>query len=360
MQPLQFGRDSEPGSESPFVWVAECLYRNRSSGTYFALVKVKGKQIRKSLKTKDRKLADRRLREFREKAGRLTASPSERKMPFEVLAERWLKVHNVTLKPNSADRNVRCVKEVNKFFGKIPVSDIDKRHCEDWMVKRGTGIAASTFNKDTQVLKSVMDYAVEDGLILDNPAKVIKPRRVVNKEIVIPTREEYEKLLEAVKKLGTRAHEAENLIQLLALSGMRLEEATQIVWREVDFKKGQFTVSGGEDGMKNRESRVVPLFPSLRRFLEDLRERSLPDSAHKLISIASGKTAIHNASKNAKLPHFSHHSFRHFFVINAIEVGVDFKTIANWIGHKDGGILVAKTYGHLRPAHSYKMAKSLN
>jgi hypothetical protein len=32
---------------------------------------------------------------------------------------------------------------------------------------------------------------------------------------------------------------------------------------------------------------------------------------------------------------------RHF------EAGVDFKVIVGWIGHKDGGVLVAKTYGHL-------------
>jgi hypothetical protein len=36
---------------------------------------------------------------------------------------------------------------------------------------------------------------------------------------------------------------------------------------------------------------------------------------------------------------------RHYFVSNAIEAGVDFKTIAVWVRHKDGGLLVAKTYG---------------
>jgi hypothetical protein len=40
--------------------VAECLYRN-GHGTYFALLKVRGKQIKKSLKTEDSALARRRL-----------------------------------------------------------------------------------------------------------------------------------------------------------------------------------------------------------------------------------------------------------------------------------------------------------
>ena len=41
----------------------------------------------------------------------------------------------------------------------------------------------------------------------------------------------------------------------------------------------------------------------------------------------------------------------------AIEKNIDFKTIAAWVGHKDGGVLVAQTYGHLRDTHSMEMAK---
>ena len=47
--------------------VAECLYRN-THGTYFALLKVRGMQIKRSLKTGDFALARRRLAEFRAKA----------------------------------------------------------------------------------------------------------------------------------------------------------------------------------------------------------------------------------------------------------------------------------------------------
>ena len=41
---------------------------------------------------------------------------------------------------------------------------------------------------------------------------------------------------------------------------------------------------------------------------------------------------------------------------NAIELGIDFKVIAAWLGHVDGGVLVARTYGHLRQEHSDLMA----
>jgi len=57
-----------------FHRVAENLYRLEQSGGYYALVKRGDKQFRKSLKTKDRKLAERRLAEFATQVGRLKAT----------------------------------------------------------------------------------------------------------------------------------------------------------------------------------------------------------------------------------------------------------------------------------------------
>ena len=65
----------------------ECLYRHHA-GTYYALVKVGGKQIKRSLKTSDLALAKRRVSDFRNSASRLTGT--EKQLAFEGLSERWL------------------------------------------------------------------------------------------------------------------------------------------------------------------------------------------------------------------------------------------------------------------------------
>ena len=39
--------------------------------------------------------------------------------------------------------------------------------------------------------------------------------------------------------------------------------------------------------------------------------------------------------------------------------GIDFMTTAHWLGHKDGGILVGKVYGHLSDEHKKAAAKKL-
>jgi site-specific recombinase XerD len=68
---------------------------------------------------------------------------------------------------------------------------------------------------------------------------------------------------------------------------------------------------------------------------------------------------MEHARKPEGLPVFTHHCMRHYFVSNAIEAGVDFKTIAAWVGHKDGGLQVAKTHGHLHDAHPFVTAKRM-
>jgi integrase len=172
-------------------------------------------------------------------------------------------------------------------------------------------------------------------------------------------------LVATIRKMTRRAWYSADLLELLAYSGMRLHEATALKWQHIDFEKKELTVTGGEDGTKNLKERTIPLFPSLKKFLLVLQEKRrkqlklLRLDEFQVVPILNAKTALNSACEEAKLPHFNHHHLRHFFCSNAIEAGVDFRTIAGWLGHSDGGVLVAKVYGHLRDEHSRAMAAKM-
>ena len=83
----KMGKNASPPVEQPvFHKVAENLYRLESSGRYYALIKRGGKQFRRSLKTRDRKLADRPLKEFKEQIGCLTLTV-DAKLGFAAVAK---------------------------------------------------------------------------------------------------------------------------------------------------------------------------------------------------------------------------------------------------------------------------------
>ncbi len=341
-----------------FIKVAECLYRHKSSELYYGLVKRNGKQFRRSLKTNDRKLAERKLANFRTKVSRLTLT-NRSQILFEELAKLWLERIQNGLKVNSVKRRETSINQLKPHFGEIPVRNITARDCDEWVTKRGKKISASTFNNERETLRLILDFACRDGLLLDNPALTIERRKQDKPKIVIPTHEQFRLLVETIRKADRRAWPGADLVELLAYSGMRLNEGVSLTLGEVDLERKCFTVSGGEQGTKNHETRTIPLFPALEKLLLRLRGANTPSAISRVIPISDAKNAIKNACVKAKLPHFSHHTMRHYFVSNAIEAGIDFKTIAALVGHKDGGVLVAKTYGHLRDTHSFEMAKRM-
>ena len=351
------------GDDQPsFVKVGECLYRYSNGGTYYGLVKRNGKQIRRSLKTNDRALADRRLADFRAKASRLSNPTKDRGTTFAELAKDWFDKKQTGMKTSSARGLEVCIRQLNKHFGISQVRKITAADCHEWEKKRGDGLSASSFNHDLTALRGVLDYAVEVGLLVENPATTaVAWRKLPKGKITIPTKDQLKKLVETIRGAGPLAEQGADLVELLACSGMRLSEATGMSWGDVDFDGGRFVVTGGSKGTKNHEARSVPLFPSLRGLLERLKAdlSKEPHLNQRVISIGTAKKAIGNACKRAGLPPFHHHLLRHFFVSQAIEAGVDFKTIAAWVGHKDGGMLVAKTYGHLTDTHSVAMAQKM-
>jgi integrase len=343
-------------SASTLTKVAECLYRNEH-GTYFALLKVRGKQIKRSLKTEDSALARRRLAEFRTKAHGLAGE--ERGMTFDHLAERWLALKKSDLRPGSWRRLDGIVRILKPFFAGLPVRSIAQTHIEAWKIKRGAAVSARSFNYEREVLRRLLEYARTSlRIILENPALEIKKRKVGKQKLVIPTKEQFRILVEKLRA-EPRVKIAADFVEFLGYSGLRLGEATQVRWRDVDFDADTLLVTGGEQGTKNHEVRTIPLFAPLRRLLERLATASGKKASERLFDFDSAKKALGTACEKSGLPHFSHHAMRHFFCSNAIEAGCDFKVIAGWLGHKDGGVLVAMTYGHLRNEHSTAMAKKL-
>src|SRR5580704_8743156 len=110
---------TSPLAEQPvFHKVAENLYRLESSNGYYALLKRGGKQFRRSLKTKDRKLADSRLNALRAKIGGLKIS-DDAKLNFDKVAKSWLETEEHALSSGTVTRRQMYLKGLAPIFGAI-------------------------------------------------------------------------------------------------------------------------------------------------------------------------------------------------------------------------------------------------
>jgi integrase len=345
-----------------FHRVGENLYRLETSGGYYALVKRGGKQFRRSLKTKDRKLAERRLNELRSQVGNLKIT-EESRLSFEEVAQRWMKATAHTVKSSTQRRRESAVKNLAPFFAGVTIRNIGPEHCERWVIERASKIAPQTMANELNVLRPIFAYAVKLGLMLNNPAKDIQRRKAVNKPMVIPTREQFRRLVETIRQSDGRLdsqHKAKagaDLVELLAYSGCRISEAAALTWADVNFEANTLTIKGGDEGTKNSEQRVIPMTYALRALLTRFRSAKTVQAHDRISPTSRAKTCIQTACRRLSYPTFSHHDFRHLFATTCIESGVDIPTVSRWLGHRDGGALAMRVYGHLRQEHSALAAK---
>ena len=95
----------------------------------------------------------------------------------------------------------------------------------------------------------------------------------------------------------------------------------------------------------------------MNRLLKPVIMRRVELGADPLFSIRDPRRALDSATDRLGFPHQRLHDLRHFFATYCIEQGVDIPTVSRWLGHKDGGVLAMRTYGHLRDEHSQAMAR---
>lgn len=353
-----------------FVTVGENLIRNESSGTYYARMRVKGKLIVRSLKTKVQSVAKLRKADF-EKAERSKAASQDAvasgKLTFgQALATFRHRMNgDVTLKPRSREyREERIAALIKSWQGieQMDVRQFNKTNCLDWAARyrvtgnRGKVVSDTNYNNTKGSLKLVLDIAVEAGAIYDNPARFIKRASVQVKELHLPTDEAFEKMIAEIKH-----NKCKDLLRFLAYGGFRKSEAAKIRWADIDFEKGAIVVRGDEKTRtKNGEIRRTPIIPAMRNLLERLAAKTPHRQPGDFVMRAKEcYSSIKSACAKVGLPNLRHHDMRHYFVTKCIECNVNPKVIAAWAGHKDGGVLILTRYAHVRPEHSQQMAQQV-
>jgi integrase len=344
------------------------LVRYVASGILFARIRVQGKLIRRSLKTKVLSVAKLRLTDL-EKAERQMGEHALAfeggKMTFaDALVIYRQRLHgDASLKPRTKAHREERISVILKTWPSIEKMDVRKITKQDCLVwATGYKTSAVNFNKTVQTLRSILAIPMEAGIRYDNSAQFIKGMKVRLKPLQLPSRVQFHELIKFVRAVNKRfSNDAADLIEFLAFGGFRKSEAQNIRWSDCNFERGEILVRGDEEtGTKNWTVRIVPMIPEMRRFLEQLktkRPNELADVKVMRVSQCSGSLA--NACRKLSVPHITHHDLRHLFATTCIESGVDIPTVSRWLGHQDGGALAMKVYGHLRNQHSTSMAQKV-
>lgn len=342
------------------------LLQYASTGLYYARVQVNGKNIRTSLKTKVWSTAKLRLRDFLN--AQIRAPRNVESVAFTQAVETFkAELKNETsLKESSKQFRLWCIATLRNHWPELWQRNIDTitpEDCKAWAARVHPQVSAQYYNNLLGTLKLILATGIalhlrQGGNPQANPARELPLARIRKKDLTLPEGGDFQRL---VKKLaengGTQGQQLAQQLEFLAYSGMRaFSEAAWVTWDDIDFEREEIVVRGDpQTGTKNSEIRRIPLIADMRQLLDRLRPATPPTGS--VMKIRRCEVRLRQACKETGIPAITLHDLRHLFATRCIESGVDIPTVSRWLGHKDGGTLAMKTYGHLRNEHSKAMAK---
>jgi integrase len=203
---------------------------------------------------------------------------------------------------------------------------------------------------------------IDSGTALENPAAELKRVKVKQKNLQLPEPSHFRGLVENIRKhSGAWSERVGDLVEFLAYGGMRIHsEAVWVTWEDVDWTRKEIVVRGDPvTSTKNSEIRRVPILPDMEALLIRLKDKLGAVPRERIMAVGECSLALARACKAMGCSKLTHHDLRHLFATRCIESGVDIPTVSRWLGHKDGGALAMKTYGHLRNEHSQAMAQKV-
>ena len=346
------------------------LLRHKS-GRYYARAFAGGKEVWKSLKTSHHSVAQSKLARFLEEhRGRVSNGTGEvsAKMTFG----EALKIHQ----QNQAD-DLRIKRSTRHYWNQIflallkswpdladrEVRRVTKTDCKEWARAFRKVASPTRYNNTLSALRHVFEVAKDAGVIYSSPAENLPRMPVRAKQVTLPSSDQFLQIVNAVEHAGAWcSRDCADFLRGLAYTGCRKGEAAEIAWRDIDFAAGEIVVRGDhETATKNWTIRRVPLIPEARELFRRMRAERADDSLDaKVFAVREAQKALDRACEKVGADRITHHDLRHLFATRCIESGVDIPTVSRWLGHKDGGALAMKTYGHLRREHSIAQAQKVS
>ena len=282
----------------------------------------------KSTGTTNRREAETIERDFREELNRRRhqireASPD---MTFADLAARFLA--DGSPRPYHIDR----LKVLLPHFGEWPIGTISKPSVREFRTARHKEkkLTETTLNRDIEVLRHLLYWAMDEGFLTANPLARIrlirgrrKPRPVMN-------------VTEEARLIASAASHLVPIIVAALDSGMRRGELLTQRAEHIDFNRRVLLVTHSKT--PGGEAREIPLTARLAELLVHICH----DKPEGLVFTFKGrpiqriKTAWKAAVRRAGIRYFRFQDLRHVFNTRLMEAGVVQDVRKALMGHSSG------------------------
>jgi len=325
-----------------WIRVAPCLFRYRSSGTYYAVVRRSGKLIRRSLEVSNIESAKRLLRDFLQEQEN-TATDAHKTFLDTYMEEFRSGRTGASKTLKRYQKMTELVKTDWPGGAHVLLSKVDHNQCSKWLSQWNGKVAQ--YNHGRQWLLAFFDFAVANPKLAKSPLdkRLLKAMRRPSVIRNAPTLEEFEAILTEVRSQPFTDHsdDSADVLEFMGRAGVGQAETSGLKHEHINLDEGTIKLFR----VKTRTAFQVPIFPKVRPLLERIKKDNAEASpSDHVFKVRDPKNALATACRTLKLSSFSQRSLRRMFILDALKKGVPVKTISKWQGHRDGGVLILKTY----------------
>ncbi|MBO0795733.1 MAG: site-specific integrase [Ktedonobacteraceae bacterium] len=285
----------------------------------------------------------------------------------------WIEnVHRDNLRISTYVKYKKLVKYVVADLGHIWLKKLTPQQVRRFYTKLGERLSSKTVHEVHGVLRLALANAVRWNLVSRNVCELVKPPRVVKRDVKPLTLHQARALLEQA-----RGHRLEVLLTVAVVTGMRRGELLALRWSSIDFERHYLIVEHTVDfiaryGYVENEPKTaagkrlihLPLFlvDMLKQHrIEQLGRRSQCGDAwkdHDLVfaNLHGGYFSprylgdlFNGLLKKAGLVPMHFHDLRHSAATILMGMGVNAKAVQELLGHSDISITLG-IYGHVLPS----------
>lgn len=308
-------------------------------------------------------------------------------MKLNQLVEEWLySYHKDNIKTQSLMRYECAYKNyiLPDDLGQRNIKRITPRDMQEFINEKKklksrvtkNNMSANNINILITVLRSAFSYAVDFGLLKENPCDKIKRMSTKNQKKVVaftvPERLKIEQHIRAMKDPEYYG------IILCLYTGIRIGELLALEWKDIDFEKGIMSINKTVYMTKNEygdwylEENVPKTNSSIREIplpyyiLDDLKELKKSCNSKKVVTKKDGgvmraatlRERFAKLTKELGVRSLNFHALRHTFATRALESGMDVRTLADVMGHANAGITL-NVYTHSMTDHKINMMNNI-
>jgi integrase len=320
------------------------VYKRGAKGVFYMSFAVNGHRVNKStgkFTKKEAKQAE--ANERQRMLNEASMSPQEKAAKM-LLSDAVEHVYNTRWKnTKDADGAHRRALRLVELIGNVSLSKINEDAVHKMIqTLEASKIEVGTINRYLAALKTLLKA-------LKQPTDYIKLRKERSGRIRVISEIEELKVVNLLKETNHSKrryfyYEVADLVQVLVDSGMRLSEALDLKYDDVNYASNLISIWFN----KGDRPRSIPMTTRVKAILEN-RQTSNPVKPFTLSVYQADKawSWVREEVGYKDDREFVLHALRHTTASRLVNAGIDLYTVKEWLGHAD--ITTTQKYAHLSP-----------